>query len=250
MSSPKKGGFAKLAAKKGNLPAAGKGGMVKGGIKKNPAVKKGGGPKQGGGGGGGGGGPKKGGPKQQGGSSKGGSPGGSPVKGAPRARPKKISGGGSGPQKRALPTSTQNIPRGSEQEIFSLWDIEGDGCIDVTVIGDVLRAIGQSPTEEEVEKLLKEFTTESGTVDWPTFQKIMGKGAGRDKDLEQDVLQAYYVWDQKDNGVCLSAEIENAFMSIGEKLTDHEVEDMVQYADPNHTGFFKFEDFVKTQINK
>eukprot|EP01121_Diplochlamys_sp_Union-15-3_P021673 TRINITY_DN889_c0_g1_i1.p1 TRINITY_DN889_c0_g1~~TRINITY_DN889_c0_g1_i1.p1 ORF type:complete len:216 (+),score=55.39 TRINITY_DN889_c0_g1_i1:107-754(+) len=172
--------------------------------------------------------------------------GGAPAK-APRSRPapKKMSGGA---QKRALPTSV--APRGSDQEVFSLWDIEGDGTIEVSVLGDVLRAVGQSPTEAEIETFINEFSNDSGVIDWPTFQQIMAKGTGRDKDLEQDVYQAYYVFDQKDNGICLSAEVENAFMSIGEKLTDHEVEDLIQYADPNHTGFFKFEDFIKMQLSK
>eukprot|EP01120_Amphizonella_sp_Union-15-10_P010311 TRINITY_DN4109_c0_g1_i1.p1 TRINITY_DN4109_c0_g1~~TRINITY_DN4109_c0_g1_i1.p1 ORF type:complete len:222 (-),score=73.19 TRINITY_DN4109_c0_g1_i1:97-762(-) len=164
-----------------------------------------------------------------------------------RAAPKKTSGG-SGPR-RALPVATQQVPRGSEHEIFSLWDIEGDDTIDVSVVGDVLRACGQAPTEADIEEIINEYSS-LGAIDWSTFQQIMAKGAKSGQDLEQDVTQLYYVFDQKDNGICLTAEVETAFMSIGEKLTDHEVDDLVQYADPNRTGFFNFADFVKVQLNK
>ena len=45
-------------------------------------------------------------------------------------------------------------PRVSEfQEAFQIFDNKGDGQIHVAQIGDVLRALGQNPTEAEVKKL-------------------------------------------------------------------------------------------------
>lgn len=38
------------------------------------------------------------------------------------------------------------------QEAFSLFDNRGDGKINVSQLGDVLRALGQNPTEAEVKR--------------------------------------------------------------------------------------------------
>lgn len=38
------------------------------------------------------------------------------------------------------------------QEAFSLFDNRGDGKINISQLGDVLRALGQNPTEAEVKK--------------------------------------------------------------------------------------------------
>lgn len=38
------------------------------------------------------------------------------------------------------------------QEAFQLFDNRGDGKINVGQIGDVLRALGQNPTESDVKK--------------------------------------------------------------------------------------------------
>lgn len=38
------------------------------------------------------------------------------------------------------------------QEAFQLFDSRGDGKIDVSLVGDALRALGQNPTETEVKK--------------------------------------------------------------------------------------------------
>ena len=42
------------------------------------------------------------------------------------------------------------------QEAFLLYDNRGDGKIAVNLIGDVMRALGQNPTESEVKKLVHE----------------------------------------------------------------------------------------------
>lgn len=39
------------------------------------------------------------------------------------------------------------------QEAFSIFDQKGDGKIQVSQIGEVLRALGQNPTESDVKKL-------------------------------------------------------------------------------------------------
>merc|ERR1711997_731916 len=41
------------------------------------------------------------------------------------------------------------------QETFLLFDTRGDGMIPTTVVGDVLRALGQNPTEAEVCRLVQ-----------------------------------------------------------------------------------------------
>ena len=39
-------------------------------------------------------------------------------------------------------------------EAFLLYDNRGDGKISVNLIGDVMRALGQNPTESEVNKII------------------------------------------------------------------------------------------------
>nr|CAD7198741.1 unnamed protein product [Timema douglasi] len=46
------------------------------------------------------------------------------------------------------------------QEAFQLFDSRGDGKIHVTQIGDVLRALGQNPTESDVKKFTHQHKPE------------------------------------------------------------------------------------------
>ena len=46
------------------------------------------------------------------------------------------------------------------QEVFSLFDQDGDGCISGKEVGAVLRSIGFNPSEAEILKLLDDFETD------------------------------------------------------------------------------------------
>ena len=57
------------------------------------------------------------------------------------------------------------------QEAFLLYDNRGDGKIAVSLIGDVMRALGQNPTESEVKKLIHEHRADD-RVTFETFLPI------------------------------------------------------------------------------
>lgn len=50
-------------------------------------------------------------------------------------------------------TSLKNLIPSDFQEAFQLFDQKGDGRVQVSQIGDILRALGQNPTESDVKKL-------------------------------------------------------------------------------------------------
>ena len=59
--------------------------------------------------------------------------------------------------------------KGEFQEAFLLYDQRGDGKIPVSQIGDVMRALGQNPTESEVKKLVVEHRAD----DRVTFEQFL-----------------------------------------------------------------------------
>ena len=61
------------------------------------------------------------------------------------------------------------------QEAFSLFDNKGDGKIFASQLGEVLRALGQNPTESEVKKYQAQFKPDqriSFDVFLPMFHEI------------------------------------------------------------------------------
>merc|ERR1711937_243781 len=67
------------------------------------------------------------------------------------------------------------------KEVFQLFDTKGDGLIQVTQVGEVLRALGQNPTEGEVKKLVQSTKTRDpdSRLTFETFLPLLAAVSGR-----------------------------------------------------------------------
>merc|ERR1711909_169968 len=59
------------------------------------------------------------------------------------------------------------------KEVFQLFDTKGDGLIQVTQVGEVLRALGQNPTEGDVKKLVQSTNSKGGPDARVTFETFL-----------------------------------------------------------------------------
>ena len=100
------------------------------------------------------------------------------------------------------------------KEAFSLFDKSGDGTITTKDLGTVIRALGKNPTEAE----LQDIINGDGTVDFPAFLTIMARKM-KDTDTEEDIIEAFRVFDKDGSGVISAAELRHVMTNLGEKLT-------------------------------
>jgi len=126
------------------------------------------------------------------------------------------------------------------QEAFSLFDSKGDGKIAVSQLGDVLRALGQNPTEAEVKKVSSEDRV-SFEVFLPILQTIC---KNKSNDSAEDFIEGLRHFDKDGSGVISSAELRHLLTTLGEKLSDDEVEALLQGQEDSH-GNVHYEDFVR-----
>nr|XP_048706118.1 calmodulin-like protein 3 [Caretta caretta] len=131
------------------------------------------------------------------------------------------------------------------KEAFSLFDKDGDGSITTSELGTVMRSLGQNPTEAELQDMISELDADgSGTVDFPEFLSMMARKM-RDTDSEEEIREAFRVFDRDKNGYISAAELRHVMTNLGEKLTDEEVDEMIKEADSNSDGQVNYEEFVR-----
>ncbi|KAL0696123.1 hypothetical protein Bca4012_063303 [Brassica carinata] len=89
----------------------------------------------------------------------------------------------------------------------------------------------------------------NGTIDFPEFLNLMAKKM-KDTDSEEELKEAFSVFNKDQNGVISAAELRHVMTNLGEKLTDEEVEEMIREADVNGDGQINYEEFVKIMMAK
>lgn len=158
------------------------------------------------------------------------------------------------------------------------------GTITTKELGTVMRSLGQNPTEAELMDMIQEVRISvvcsnmkfcytlysycsritphclffcsvqidadgSGTIDFPEFLTMMARKM-KDTDSEEEILEAFKVFDKDGNGFISAAELRHIMTNLGEKLTDEEVDEMIREADIDGDGQINYEEFVKMMMSK
>uniref|UniRef100_A0A8C9AQI1 EF-hand domain-containing protein n=1 Tax=Prolemur simus TaxID=1328070 RepID=A0A8C9AQI1_PROSS len=113
------------------------------------------------------------------------------------------------------------------KEAFELFDRVGDGKILYSQCGDVMRALGQNPTNAEVLRVLgnpKSDELKSKRVDFETFLPMLQAVAkNRDQGTYEDYLEGLRVFDKEGNGKVMGRHPLPGRIPLG-KMTEEEVE--------------------------
>lgn len=138
------------------------------------------------------------------------------------------------------------------KEVFQIFDTDGNGTICQTELGIVLRALGQTPTDEEVQELLQEAdTNENGVIEFNEFLTVLIKQMNKPNDLlsEDNLLHAFETFDRDGDGFITAPELKAFFHEIGEvTVTDDESKEMIEAENTSSKGQMDFDEFKKMMM--
>ncbi|KRY38269.1 Calmodulin, partial [Trichinella spiralis] len=134
------------------------------------------------------------------------------------------------------------------QEAFNLFDKDGDGKITSQELGIVMRSLGQRPTESELRDMVNEVDEDgNGTIEFDEFLQMMSRKM-KDSDSEQELKEAFQVFDKDKDGFISAAELHYVMTNLGEKLTDEEVQEMIREADLDGDGLVNYHGCDRLQL--
>ena len=144
---------------------------------------------------------------------------------------------------------------------FEMFDKDGDGIITKQELAEVLntslvsvyhRSPEKKPSKAELEDMMGEIDRDkNGTIEFEEFKEMMERrmgGAATADNTEIEIREAFCCFDEDGNGYISGMELRHVLMSLGEKMTDVEVKELIQETDTDGDGRISYEEFVKMSM--
>ncbi len=132
------------------------------------------------------------------------------------------------------------------RECFSLFVADQEGTIKAEDLGQVLRALGQFPTNSELDDIVNECDVDgNGTLEFAEFVILM-TSKYRETTLEEELVEAFDVLDRAKDKHISSKDLKYYMRKVARvQLSSEEAEAMIEYADSDDDGLVTYPDFRK-----
>ncbi|XP_071104326.1 myosin essential light chain, striated adductor muscle-like [Haliotis cracherodii] len=131
-------------------------------------------------------------------------------------------------------------------DLFDFWDGR-DGAVDAAKTGDMLYCLGLNPTMTTIMKNggVEKFGEKNYKLEefLPIYQTVMQI---KDTGTYADFMEAFKTFDREGQGFISSAELRHVLTSLGDRLTDTQMDDIIKCTDLREDleGNVKYEDFI------
>ena len=135
------------------------------------------------------------------------------------------------------------------KDAFSLFDKDAKGVCDVREIGTIVRHLGICPTEIELREMITEIEEEepTGFIRFEKFERMMSRILLENqypRDPEDKLLRAFRTLDPDNKGYIEAEKIRTLLTTHGERFSQEEIDDFLNFAVDSETGNLHYEDYV------
>jgi calmodulin len=133
---------------------------------------------------------------------------------------------------------------------FAHFDKDNDGMISIEELKLIVEELGHSAADTDWQGMMNEMDADNdGNVDFAEFLAMMARRLML-SDNEEEILEAFKVFDKDNNGELSAQELKAVLTTLGEKLTPEECDEILELADKDHDGVINYREFVRLLLTK
>ena len=136
------------------------------------------------------------------------------------------------------------------KESFDIFDTDHDGSISVSELKSVMVSLGLTPTDEEVMDLMREVDLDGNNkIEFNEFVALMSKQQDDSHNSEQELIDAFRVFDKNGDGLISKSELKGVLASLGEDISEEELDAMIDEVSDG-TGQINIDQFAALMSSK
>merc|ERR1711973_465239 len=137
---------------------------------------------------------------------------------------------------------------------FDLFDTKKVDFLSADDLGEIMRAMGFRPTEEELKDLLAEIDEDgSGEIEFAEFCQLCATFLVEDPDMEtmkRELKDAFRIYDKEGNGYITTETLRGLISELLAPLTEEELEGILEELDEDGSGSMDFDEFCEMMMTK
>jgi Ca2+-binding EF-hand superfamily protein len=135
-----------------------------------------------------------------------------------------------------------------QQEAFKIFDFNHDGKLNTEEAYWAFLSLGCEFSEEEVSSIINQYGKD-GCLDFDSFSNFLLKRS-KDSEIEEQIMECFTEMDKDHDGKIGKKDLKYLLYSIGEKLTDEEIEEIINQTDTTKEGFIHYKDMIRLLLSK
>merc|ERR1711899_716795 len=132
---------------------------------------------------------------------------------------------------------------------FDLFDTKKQDFLSADDLGEIMRAMGFRPTEEELVDLLHEVDEDgSGEIEFGEFCQLCATFLVEDPDLEtmkKELKDAFRIYDKEGQGFITNDTLRALITELLAPLTNEELDGIIEELDEDGSGSMDFDEFCE-----
>merc|ERR1711914_22605 len=137
---------------------------------------------------------------------------------------------------------------------FDLFDTKKQEFLSGDDLGEIMRAMGFRPTEEELADLLHEVDEDgSGEIEFGEFCQLCATFLVEDPPLEEmkrELKDAFKIYDKEGQGFITNDTLRELIGDLLAPLTDEELHGIIDELDEDGSGTMDFDEFCEMMMTK
>merc|ERR1711872_368785 len=137
---------------------------------------------------------------------------------------------------------------------FDLFDTKKQDYLSADDLGEIMRAMGFRPTEEELVELVNEIDEDgSGQIEFAEFCQLCATFLVEDPDIEtmkKELKDAFRIYDKEGQGFITTETLRGLIGELLAPLTDEELEGIIDELDEDGSGSMDFDEFCEMMMTK
>merc|ERR1712066_250779 len=137
---------------------------------------------------------------------------------------------------------------------FDLFDTRKVDFLSADDLGEIMRAMGFRPTEDELKELLLEIDEDgSGEIEFAEFCQLSATFLVEDPDMEtmkRELKDAFRVYDKEGLGYITNATLKSLIGELLAPLTEEELDGIIDELDEDGSGTMDFDEFCEMMMTK